>query len=118
MRDRQGANFLVGFVIAAVTAGALYWLWLQRQTVTSALSQARAEGSRRWQAAVMPEQMDDLTEIVGIGPVYASRLNAAGIHSFAQLARQTPERLHEILGPRSALANAEEWISQAKETGN
>jgi predicted flap endonuclease-1-like 5' DNA nuclease len=107
MRNRQGANFLVGFVIAAVTAGALYWLWMRQQG-----------GGNRWLAAVMPEHMDDLTEILGIGPVYASRLNSAGIHSFAQLARQTPERLHEILGPRSAMANAEEWISQAKEMGN
>jgi predicted flap endonuclease-1-like 5' DNA nuclease len=106
MRNRQGANFLIGFVVAAVTAGALYWLWLQQQ-----------KGQHRWLAAVMPEQMDDLTEISGIGPVYASRLNAAGIHSFAQLGRQTPERLHEILGPRSAMANAEEWIRQAQGMG-
>lgn len=103
MSNRQGANFLVGFVVAAVTAGALYWLWLRQQ-----------EGGHRWLASVLPDQVDDLTEIVGIGPVYASRLNAAGIHSFAQLARQSPERVYEILGPRSALANAEEWISQAK----
>ena len=107
MKNKQGANFLIGFVVAAVTAGVLYWLWLQQQ----------AEG-HRWLAALMPEQADDLTEIVGIGPVYASRLNAAGIHSFAQLARQSPERLHEILGPRAALANADEWISQAQEMGN
>lgn len=104
MRNRQGGNFLVGFVIAAVTAGVLYWLWQQKQA-----------GINSWLASVMPAGQDDLTEILGIGPVYAARLNAAGIHSFSQLARQTPERLHEIIGPRAALAHAEEWVSQAKE---
>ena len=41
-------------------------------------------------------QRDDLQQIKGVGKVYAARLNAAGIHTFADVARQSPERLAEI----------------------
>ncbi len=57
---------------------------------------------------------DDLTQIKGIGPTYAERLNSAGVHSFADLSQLTPDRLQEILGEAgSQRAEREAWIEQA-----
>ena len=58
---------------------------------------------------------DDLTIIRGIGPGMQSRLNAAGIYTFAQLAGSTPEELRQVLGEAARLANVEAWIEQARE---
>ena len=57
---------------------------------------------------------DDLTVIRGIGPSMQQRLNAAGIHTFEQLAKSTPEVLRESLGDAGRLAKVEEWIAQAQ----
>ena len=59
---------------------------------------------------------DRLTEIKGIGPVYAGRLYKAGIQTFAQLASMTPGALYRLLDePRWRLRaiDAESWIRQA-----
>ncbi|OQX73275.1 MAG: 30S ribosomal protein S2 [Campylobacteraceae bacterium 4484_4] len=39
---------------------------------------------------------DDLTELVGVGKAYAAKLNAMGIHSFAQVANMTPEQIETM----------------------
>jgi len=56
---------------------------------------------------------DDLTVIKGIGPKKAEQLQAAGIHTFAALARTSPQELAEI-GSVSE-ETAAEWIAEAKE---
>lgn len=68
-------------------------------------------------AMLAPTAADDLTTIHGIGPVYASCLQADGIQTFAQLAELTPERLQEIIGPlRSGnMIDAASWIAQARQ---
>lgn len=60
---------------------------------------------------------DPLEQIRGIGPVAAKKLNAAGIYTFADLARQTPEQLLTALGnPRqSARIQPLAWIEQARQ---
>jgi predicted flap endonuclease-1-like 5' DNA nuclease len=58
---------------------------------------------------------DDLTVIRGIGVAIQDRLNAAGIRSYDQLARATPEELRSILGRLARAAKLEEWIAQARE---
>ncbi len=55
---------------------------------------------------------DDLTAITGVGPAYASRLNAAGITGFASLAAADVVALAERLG-MSADAVAD-WQRQAQ----
>ncbi|HFE66421.1 MAG TPA: DUF4332 domain-containing protein, partial [Chloroflexi bacterium] len=40
---------------------------------------------------------DDLTQVKGIGPTYARRLQEAGIESFAQLTAVPPQDLAQIL---------------------
>jgi predicted flap endonuclease-1-like 5' DNA nuclease len=62
-----------------------------------------------------PVRRDPLVDIEGIGPVYAQRLNDAGIFSFRQLAAQTPERLREIINPEAwQKIDVADWIAQAK----
>jgi len=62
-----------------------------------------------------PTKPDDLTVIEGIGPKIASVLGAAGITTFAQLARADVSRLQQVLldaGLR--LADPGTWSEQAK----
>ncbi|MCL4238883.1 MAG: DUF4332 domain-containing protein [Anaerolineae bacterium] len=61
---------------------------------------------------------DRLTEIKGIGPVYAGRLYKAGVQTFAQLASMTPAELYRLLDEpkwRLRAIDAESWIRQAAE---
>lgn len=67
--------------------------------------------------AVAPPEAagDDLTRLEGIGPVYAGKLNAAGITSFAALADTDEARLAEIIAaPDWRKVNYGEWIEQAR----
>ena len=65
--------------------------------------------------AQMKTTKDDLKVIEGIGPATEKRLNNAGIHTFAELARLKPDELQNILGNSKRLAHsAGSFISQAK----
>ena len=58
---------------------------------------------------------DDLTRLEGIGPTYATRLRAAGITTFAQLADADQGTLAEIIGaPGWRAVNYGDWVAQAK----
>ncbi len=66
-------------------------------------------------AQTRPVQKDRLEVIEGIGPVYAKRLNDAGIFSFAQLAELSAARVREIIKPEEwQKIEPESWIAQAK----
>ncbi len=58
------------------------------------------------------EKADDLTAITGIGPVYATRLEKAGIASFAALATADASTVAEAAGVTAARVSG--WIEQAK----
>jgi predicted flap endonuclease-1-like 5' DNA nuclease len=59
---------------------------------------------------------DDLEVIVGIGPVIAKKLNKIGIHTFEQLAAQTPDFLRQVLGDViQRLADEASLIEQARQ---
>jgi predicted flap endonuclease-1-like 5' DNA nuclease len=65
--------------------------------------------------AVAKPQTDDLTEIKGIGPAIAERLNALGVRTFAELAAANPEELAEWIGRRPVTADrVRDWIAEAK----
>jgi predicted flap endonuclease-1-like 5' DNA nuclease len=61
---------------------------------------------------------DDLTAIRGIGIATQNRLYRAGIKSYGQLARATPENVRKILGKFAGGASVEKWIAQAKQLAN
>ena len=54
-----------------------------------------------------------LTEIKGIGPVFAERLRQAGITTFADVAQASADQLRDVTHATS-VANPDEWIEQAK----
>lgn len=58
---------------------------------------------------------DPLEKINGIGPVFARKLNAAQVNTFADLANLTPQRIYEIIQPQSwQKIEPADWIVQAK----
>ncbi len=60
---------------------------------------------------------DDLTKIIGIGPVGARTLFRAGICTYEQLAGATPAELHDLfpIAVAGDEPNFEHWIAQAAE---
>ena len=62
----------------------------------------------------MTKEADDLTQINGIGPTFAQRLNAAGIITFADLAEQTPEYIRLVAHVESWQGDPKAWIDEAK----
>ena len=60
---------------------------------------------------------DDLTKIVGIGPVYAKQLIAAGYSTYASIAAITEKDvaiIDDIDGVNANKIESEDWIGQAK----
>ena len=61
-------------------------------------------------------EVDDFTQITGIGPALAARLSAAGIYRYAQLAEADPDELPNALGLQPwQKAEPEVWIVEAAE---
>ena len=64
---------------------------------------------------------DPLAELDGIGPAYERALNALGIHTFAQLAKQKPDDLAvQLASVRVTAARIirDRWIEQAAAQAN
>lgn len=68
-------------------------------------------------AEVPTVEEDDLQKINGIGPVYAGLLQAAGIHTFAQLAELSAEQIRAIIeAERSGhMIEPEVWLAEARQ---
>ncbi len=56
---------------------------------------------------------DDFAVLRGIGPVFAARLHESGIHTFAQLARLTPEEIAQRCDVPVWRVLRDDWIGQA-----
>ena len=78
-----------------------------------AVEEKGQQAAARTKAAEATLAADDLTEIKGIGPVFAERLRQAGITTFADVAKASAEQLREVTHATS-VANPDEWIEQAK----
>ncbi len=76
----------------------------------------RQEREANKAAANSPDESssDHLTAIRGIGIATQNRLYRAGIKSYAELARATPEDVRKILGKVAGGATVEDWIAQAR----
>jgi predicted flap endonuclease-1-like 5' DNA nuclease len=85
---------------------------LQQEMATATSTRRQWQGTDDASAA-----KDDLTMISGIGPAFERALNAAGIHTFAQLAEQTPESLVSRMATRISAERIrrDRWIEQARE---
>jgi hypothetical protein len=81
----------------------------------AAVAAAEQPARAKTKAVSRPGQGDDLTLINGIGPVFAQRLGAAGLLSFAQLAEAGAARVRDIIGPTRLPINAESWVAEAAE---
>jgi predicted flap endonuclease-1-like 5' DNA nuclease len=81
------------------------------------------EGERLWKAEQQQPSMklsnsgDELTVIVGIGPVYAHALYALGIRTFTELADQNPDELAQRMEVNVSPERIrhEDWIGQARQ---
>lgn len=120
MKNKQSHNFLIGLIIGTLI-GVAIWYW---QKSTSAedgaldlldrlanaerrMNQMRADLGQKVQQQVggntavvsAPESQepDDLTQIKGIGPTYASRLHAAKINSYTAVKQLSVAELAAIL---------------------
>ncbi len=79
----------------------------------------RERAAEEAEAGEPPEvSPDDLTAIHGIGIATQNRLYRAGIKSYGQLARATPEDVRKTLGKFAGGASVEKWIAQAKQLAN
>ncbi len=58
---------------------------------------------------------DDLTEIEGIGPAYAGRLNEAGITTFSQLGELSVDQVRDFMKLSESQGNPEDWLEQARD---
>lgn len=108
MRPVNKVGKVIGFV-----GGALAILWAMRDRLVSIAAPQDPEPPR---FRVVPPSAptiadDDLTDISGIGPVFAGRLRDAGITSFADVANTDAERLAEITG--ATVARTSEWVASA-----
>ncbi|MDE4132223.1 50S ribosomal protein L21 [Phaeobacter sp. QD34_3] len=76
---------------------------------TKAAPKAAAKAAPK--AAPAAASADDLTQLTGVGPAAAKKLNDAGITSFAQIAALSADDIAAI----DAIKVKPEWVEQAKE---
>lgn len=99
---------------------ALIDLQQRMSAIEAVLSGGRAQdnltsGGRTITKVILREK-DDLESIKGIGPVFAERLNEAGVYTFEQLAGTSPEHLRQHASPKEFQeVDVDSWIEQARE---
>ncbi len=76
---------------------------------TKAAPKAAAKAAPK--AAPAADAADDLTQLTGVGPAAAKKLNDAGLTSFAQIAALSADDIAAI----DAIKVKPEWVEQAKE---
>lgn len=121
MFSKYGKNFFVGVLIGTLVC-LLYWYYEKStQAEDGALdlldrlkrAEDRLRGvvSEAQTAVSAPKQVDDLTAVKGIGPVFADRLEKSGITSLAQLKALTTDQLVAVLNIQSG--RAEQILKEA-----
>lgn len=109
------AKRLAGILGLIAGVGAIIWA-LRDRFVSLSLPHETAPAPFRVGTQERPppstEKADDLTAITGIGPVYATRLEKAGIASFAALAAADATTVAEASGVAAGRVGG--WIEQAK----
>jgi hypothetical protein len=103
---RKSVGRLRGELLSDLTAIRRMWSGL-----TPIQPSAKERSSEEQSQEIAPE---DLTKIPGIGPGIQTRLNQAGIYTYAQLARSTHEQLRKALGKFAQLVDTYDWIGEAR----
>ena len=97
---------------------------LTRITIESIVASGAKKATKAAPKAAAPKKAeastDDLTKIEGVGPKIAEALVAAGLVTFADVAKSTPDAIKEILSahPRLASKDAATWCKQADLAAN
>ena len=129
MKQKKIAYFWIGFVVSTAATTWLYWLWRKSRVVTPVpLVISRNETSQpvvkevsyrvdQLEASVESSEVavdrpDELEAINGIGPATARRLNDAGVFTYQQLGKLSPDYLQEISATNRWDPN--DWIEQAR----
>ena len=96
-----------------------YWIWRQKRevapepiVVSSHVPRPEAAKTGLARKRRLPIS-EPLEEIKGIGPVFANRLNEAGIYSFAQLGAASPDEIQQITGVNRW--DPADWIAEARQ---
>ncbi|MCB0166764.1 MAG: hypothetical protein KDI79_21235 [Anaerolineae bacterium] len=128
-------TFVTGLVIGLIVGWIIEWVidllyWRRDENLTQhrlieaeqkirELEAALAERQSVPVAAPPPpvnQEKDNLEHINGIGPVFAKRLNNAGIFTFAELAAESPDRVRDIINPEEwQKIEPELWLEEARE---
>jgi len=74
----------------------------------------KVEAPKAKAAAPKKAKADDLKKVEGIGPKIATTLTEAGIATFADLAKATPEKISEIIAEVRGNHVTDTWPAQAK----
>jgi predicted flap endonuclease-1-like 5' DNA nuclease len=105
--------------ILGVVGGVAAVVWAMRDRLIS-ITAPREPQPPRFRVVTPPSAppvsggaSDDLTQVVGIGPVFSERLTAAGILTFGDLATAGVDRAAQITGV--PVSRAEGWITQAQD---
>jgi predicted flap endonuclease-1-like 5' DNA nuclease len=119
MKSSNVKVFWIGFGLTAALTAWIYWFWRQKRVVApepifvsrpTMVKSVQPAGSKEKVQRVMVS--DPLEEINGIGPVFANRLNDAGIYTFAQLSNASPAEIQSITGVTRW--DPADWIAEAK----
>jgi len=120
-------GILIGLLVGWLIEWIIDWLFWRRGDARLREKLAATEAERdqlkaqliactNAPAKVVVKEKDDLAKIHGIGKVFAGRLNEAGVHTFAELAALTSERVYEIIDPEEWQAiDADSWIAEARD---
>ena len=129
-RNRDMFSWTVGLVAVAV----LFWIWMRRDALAErdadaveAAEDAASEAEDLARRTIVRREgetegavPDDLTKLNGVGAVFQTVLNDAGINTYAQLAVTSIERLETIFdeADRSRPNRLETWSTQAEFAAN
>ncbi len=125
--DRGMFSWMVSLLAVAI----LFWIWIRRDAVAErdvdaveaadeaarqAEELARRTIVRHEEDVAAPATPDDLTKLIGVGLVFETILNDAGITTYAQLAVAPLEDLSAIIegAGRSRPGRLETWPRQAE----
>ncbi len=120
--DSSYLSWTLGLLALAV----LLWIWMRRDAQAEKRSQAAAAAEaaandaeqlakQAQEQAEAELESDDLSRIVGIGPVYQQVLREAGLGTFAAIAGKSSAELEAIVkaAGRARPASIETWAEQA-----